>query len=760
MAIGRAALAAALLTALATSASAQRRADIGCTTPDRIEVRELSFVGNKAHTSYALERGIETTASTFWRRTFRVFGQKYCLDSIAALVTDSARLDFHYVKTGFPDIKVKPVIIPLGPKRVKVEYRITEGRPMLMDSVTVVWEGAPPDSLDFTEDLPVKPGDRFDTAVLEAGRDTIRRRLLNHGYPDTEILRNFDTRPSQYRANVQYVVIPGRKTWIGQIRIPTPIPTSQGRPARINTDRVRALLGVKEGDLYNESALERAERGLFDTEAFRFVGVTTDSTTLKDADSLATVDVTLQESTLSATRASVGWANLDCLRAQVNHTNYNALGGLRRFDFNGRISKVGTSYPTEWAEGFCTSELLNDDVSDTLNYYLGAQVSQAALFGLRIVPTLLVYTERRSEFKAYLRDTKVGVIASAQQGLGGQLPMIWSYQLEYGKTSAQPAFFCAVFNVCEAEARERLERFTRSAVVGWSATRTRAFPNVVSPVTGNVMRVELRHASPLVGATRDASFNRATFDGSWYRRALSGILVTRFRAGAVLGTRLGLGATAPTFIPLTERLYAGGPNSVRGFRQNEMGPAIYVPDNFDCLPPTPSPGCQVTVVDDSTQIWEANPNLTGERTVPSGGDNVVVANVELRMRSPAYPELVQYAFFLDAGQVWNRGRAGTGVNFADIQFTPGMGLRVFTPVGPIRMDVGYNPYRRTGGPAYFTDPSGNLICVSPGNTLEIRVAPGQAPVQQTGDCPATYVPHFGEKFWNRLTFAFSIGQPF
>jgi outer membrane protein insertion porin family/translocation and assembly module TamA len=155
-------------------------------------------------------------------------------------------------------------------------------------------------------------------------------------------------------------------------------------------------------------------------------------------------------------------------RPGKSRTNYNALGGLRRFDFNGRISKVGTSYPTEWAERFCTSELLNDDVSDTLNYYLGAQVSQAALFGLRIVPTLLVYTERRSEFKAYLRDTKVGVIASAQQGLGGQLPMTWSYQLEYGKTSAQPAFFCAVFNVCEAEARERLERFTRSAVVGWS----------------------------------------------------------------------------------------------------------------------------------------------------------------------------------------------------------------------------------------------------------------------------------------------------
>jgi outer membrane protein insertion porin family/translocation and assembly module TamA len=752
MRIARAAwLVAALLSTLATTASAQRRAQIGCDSDDDIEVRSLNFIGNRSHTSYSLERGVATTASTWWRRTFRVFGQRYCLDSLAALVEDSARLDYHYKRTGFPDVKVKPVIRFTGPKRVAVEYRITEGEPMLLDSVSVVWEPAPPDSMDFMRNLPVEVGDRFSITDLEAGRDTLRRRLLNNGYPEVEILRNFDTRPSEHRANVQYVVIPGPKTWIGQINIPAPIPLNTGQSARISAGRVRDVLGVKEGDLYNESALEKAERGLFDTEAFRYVGIEPDTTTLKGTADSSTIDidVALHESTLSATRASLGWANLDCLRAQVNHTNYNALGGLRRLDLNGRVSKVGTSYPTEWAQGFCTSELLNDEVSDTLNYYLGGQVSQAALFGLRIVPTLLVYTERRSEFKAYLRDTKVGVIASAQQGLGGRLPMTWSYQLEYGKTSAQPAFFCAVFNVCEAEARERLERYTRSAVVGWAATRTRAFPNLVSPVSGNVMRVELRHASPFVGATKDASFNRATFDGSWYRQALGGILVTRLRAGAVLGTRLGLAEAAPTFIPLTERLYAGGPNSVRGFRQNEMGPAIYVPDDFTAE----------TVSGDSVFYWRADPDSVGERTVPSGGDNVFVMNAELRMRSPAYPELVQYALFVDAGQVWNRGRAGTGVNFADIRVTPGIGLRVFSPVGPIRMDVGYNPYRRTSGPAYVTETSGNLICVSPGNTLEVRIVNGVS-TQQDGDCPATYTPKRGKNFWNRLTFSFSIGQPF
>ncbi len=744
---------AALLSALAVTASPvaaqERPADIACDSDDDLEVRVLRFIGNKAHSSYNLERGIATTASTWWRRTFRVFGKKYCLDSLHALVIDSARLDFHYRRTGFPDVRIQPSIRPLGGKKVAVEFRITEGQPMLMDSVTVVWDQPIPDTALFTDDLPIKAGDRFDNLVLEATRDTIQTRLTNRGYPQAKVLRNFDQYPAEHRATVQYEILPGPKSWIGKIEIPAPQPAVQGRPPRVSTERVREVLGVHEGDLYNESARQSAGRGLFATEAFRFVGVDT----IPDpnpTDSLIDVRVTLNEAELLATRASIGWANLDCLRTQVNYTNFNFLG-LRRLDFNGRLSKIGTSPPTEWAEGLCTRELLSDEVSDTLNYYAGMSLSQAALFGLHIVPTISVYSELRSEFKAYLRETPIGVIASAQQGIFGRLPMTWSYQLEYGRTAAQPAFFCAVFNVCEADARERLERYTRSAVVGWAAIRS-CVNSITNPTSGNVMRLDLRHASPVVGSNKDASFNRATFDATVYNEALGGLLVARLRAGTVLGSRLDLtGESTPTFIPLQERLYAGGPNSVRGFRQNEMGPAIYIPN-------VPS---DTTFVDDTLQIWEADPKKVGDRTVPTGGDNVIVANIELRRRAPAYPELVQYALFIDAGQVWNRGRAGTGVNFADIRVTPGVGLRLFTPVGPVRVDVGYNPYKRQAGPAYITDLSGNLICVSPGNTLRVRVVEGESPRQvDEGDCPASYVPRFGTSFWQRLTFQFSIGQPF
>jgi outer membrane protein assembly factor BamA len=745
-------LAAALLSVLATTASAQQRAqaEIGCGDPGDREVRKLTFSGNKTHTDYALVRGIATTASTFWRRTLG-FGQRYCLDSLAVVV-DSARLDYHYRRTGFPDVEVTYLIKEVGTGRVAVEFNIVEGDPMVMDSVNFTWDPnvVVPDSVRFLAGLPLRVGDRFDVTVLQATRDTIRRRLANSGYPQAEILRDFEQRTAEHKASVTYKIFPGPRSWIGEIKIPAPLPSNPNSPPRINTDRVRATLGVREGDLYNESALERAKRGLFLTEAFRLVTIDTSHSTTKP-DSLIDLEVALAEAQLLALRASVGWANLDCLRAGVNYTNYNFLG-LRRLDLNTRVSKVGTSAPTEWAESLCTGELLNDEVSDTLNYYLGGTISQAALFGLSIVPSLSVYSERRSEFKAYLRETPIGVIASVQQGIGTQLPMTWSYQLEYGRTAAQPAFFCAVFNVCEADVRERLERLTRSAVVGWAATRSRV-ASIVNPSSGSLIRLDLRHASPVVGATKDASFNRATFDATSYNQALGGALVLRLRAGTVLGSRLNLSG-APRFIPLQERLYAGGPNSVRGFRQNEMGPAIYVPDRFSVVA---IPG------DDTLQYWRANPDSVGERTVPTGGDNVIVANAELRIRSSAYPELLQFAVFVDAGQVWNRGRAGTGVNFAELQVTPGVGIRLFTPVGPIRVDVGYNPYRRPTGPAYITDQTGNnLICVSPGNTLRVRVAEPGIPARQVddGDCPGTYAPRFGKSFWNRLAFQFSIGQPF
>ena len=93
-------------------------------------------------------------------------------------------------------------------------------------------------------------------------------------------------------------------------------------------------------------------------------------------------------------------------------------------------------------------------------------------------------------------------------------------------------------------------------------------------------------------------------------------------------------------------------------------------------------------------------------------------------------------------------------------------MRLRTPVGQIRADVGYNQYRPTAGAAYFDAPlteGGALYCVSPGNTLAVtKVIEGGIArvVQAGGTCPGTYQPRRAENVLSRLTFAFAIGQAF
>jgi len=229
----------------------------------------------------------------------------------------------------------------------------------------------------------------------------------------------------------------------------------------------------------------------------------------------------------------------------------------------------------------------------------------------------------------------------------------------------------------------------------------------------------------------------------------------------VLGTHLALRDVGATFIPPEERLFAGGSTTVRGFRQNELGPLLYVATKIDS-----------TRLDDSTKSYAAVPSGGYERAVPSGGNSLVVANAEYRMRSPFLAELLQWTVFTDAGAVWDRGKQGLNLSSRTFRVTPGIGLRVFTPVGPLRVDVGYNPYAQPAGPAYWSPPitagsgSAPLYCVSPGNTLLVHLRGTDAkghPVweqDQGAACPASFEPQRRSGFLSRLTPTFSIQQAF
>jgi len=135
--------------------------------------------------------------------------------------------------------------------------------------------------------------------------------------------------------------------------------------------------------------------------------------------------------------------------------------------------------------------------------------------------------------------------------------------------------------------------------------------------------------------------------------------------------RLGLAAPfANSNVPTSQRFFAGGGTTLRGFPTDEAGPVRYIPF------------CQGTSTTNCPLI-----------PIPVGGNQLFILNSELRYPIPIMSNLGGVVFY-DGGNVYRR------INFADFvnhyTNTVGIGLRYNTPIGPVRLDLGHNLNPVTG----------------------------------------------------------------
>ena len=686
--------------------------------PERT-VTSVTFRGNHALDRLTLAAAIATSASTW---TYSVpllkhlaLGQRRLFDELE-FRRDVVRLQILYRQHGYFEARIDTTA-DRTPSSVAVVFAIEEGPPVLVDSIDIRGADSVLDVRHLEAKLPLTEGRPFDRTAFEAAADTIALAVQNRGYPFVAVYRNYSVQRATRLASVNYEVVPGSRARIGDIVI-------LGAQA-VSERTIQRSLAVRRGDWFSQDALYDSQRSLYQTDLFRYVsvGVAPDST-VGDADSLVRVQVRVTEGSRAQLRTGVGYGTIDCFRAQATLTAANFLGGGRRLDLAGKLSKMGVGVPTDWGLGNSVCSALSEDqFSERINYLASATFTQPAVLGPRTTLTLTPFTERRSEYQAFEREG-IGSSLAMSFGVGRVSLLTLSYRLTYGHTQADQAVYCIYFERCEQQAIEQLKENHRQAVLSLAVARNTT-NSPIEPTGGSLLSLELSHASPLVGSERLISYNKVVAEGSWYAQLARGwVVAVRLRGGVV---RPGLAFVADSsirFVPPEERFYAGGPTSVRGFGRNQMGPLVYVAD---------------TVLTDSA----GGISPVNLRISPVGSYAITLANLELRMPSPVWSSRLRLAAFVDAGELWDQ-KVG-GLLPSGLKVTPGVGLRVGTPLGPVRLDVAYNDYPRQPGPLYE-------LVRGPG--------PTKAPQGLNQREPNYGGPPRGTGFFQRLQFKFSVGEAF
>lgn len=676
-------------------------------------VRGLDFDGNHALDSYTLAAAIVTTNSSWFARTWWTrwlgLGEKRYFDE-TEFRRDVVRLILLYRQSGYMRAQVDTAVRRTA-RDVWVTFRITEGPPVRVTHLDITGVAGILDTAALRADLPLQVGAPFDRFLFQASADTVAARLRNRGYPDAQVLRNFDSNADSLVATVEFDVDPGPFARFGRVEV-------EGLE-RVDTATVLRAIDIHRGDVFRQDALYDAQRALYELGLFSQAGVErADSATAGAADTVVDVRVRVAEGPRHRVGIGLGYGTVDCVRAQAAWTALDFLGGGRSLDITGRLSKLGVGVPTDIGlrKNLCQA-LRTDFTSDTLNYSLGVTLSQPAFLSSRHTASVALTAERRSEINAYVRQD-VGANAVVTLNARRNWPLSLGYGFSVGRTVADPAVYCRDFRVCDQADQAFLANRRRFAALTATAVRDRT-NSVLDPTDGSLFSVGVMHASRLVGSDPFYEFNRGEFGWARYiPLSRTAVFAWRIRAGAILPQRITLSGQSARFVPPEQRFYAGGPNSVRGYGRNELGPRVYVTDTLVVT----NGGADTSFVPSRIQ------------TAPTGGNAVFVANAELRVATPFLPERMRLAVFVDAGQVWERGDPLAVVH--GIRITPGVGLRLTTPLGPVRLDAAYNGYGQEPGALY----------VQSGNTLTL--------------VRSSYQPPRPTSFGSRITLQFAVGEAF
>jgi outer membrane protein insertion porin family len=594
-------------------------------------IREINIVGNTVYSDSTLLSELQLKVPDFWE----VFSSadEYSKPKLAG---DLETINSYYQDRGYIRFKSNSTQVTITPdkKDIYVTVNVTEGDQYKVNEVKLAGDMKVPEN-ELRPLLRLKQGDLFSRQIMIEGKDLITQRLGNEGYAFVKVNVIPEIDDAGKQVSLTYFVDPGKKVYVRRINFIGNYKTKD--------EVLRREMRLMEGAELSNTKLERSKIRL---QRLAFIeDVNIDKDPVAGTDDMVDITISVSERLSGSFNIGAGYSQNQGFVFNMGLQMENLFGTGQQLSVNFNNDKANTVYNLAFTDPYYTL----DGISRTFNFSYRQRDSaeedisnfQSNAFGASVtygVP-LTEYDSIRLGFGYENTEILRGI--STNSTSQDVLDFLYLYGKD-PKSYVKPLPNTNPADVESLNSRASLDALTLTASYTHD-TRNRT----VFATKGSQQSVLLDMTAP----GSDLEYYKLTYRTQFHFEVVDEIT---FLLKTDLAYGDGYGDTDN--LPFYERFFAGGLRTVRGFRNNTLGP-----------------------LDNITQD-------------PRGGDIRTVGGAELVFPQPFMekpPRSVRWSLFYDIGNVFLQDPGPDsplkpGFDKEELRSSIGVSFIWLAPIGPLR----------------------------------------------------------------------------
>ena len=564
----------------------------------KVKVTSVTITGNKAIKTNEIRKILSTKPA--WLFNPGVFKDE-------VLQEDVERIKSLYDDIGFLDAEVVPDLrYGADGQTLKVVIDIKENMQYKVGDIVLKGNLVLPEKSILSQ-ITMKTGKPFSNRAVRQDASAIKQLYYNRGYMN--VIVDVDRSLNQATGTIDVIYhIDGKEpVFVGKVDIRGNLKTRDLV--------IRRELRIYPGERFSGDKIKRSKERLYNLGFFENVSFDTEPTDNPDVQNLI---VSVKETKTGEFSFGGGYSSVDQLVGfvEITQRNFDILnfptfvGGGQNLSIKAELGMVRSDYNISWTDPWIFGT----------PYSFGFDAYRAA-------------HDRKNDIGWAYDETRLGGDLRLGKEFTDDIRGLLTYRLEDIKIS----------NLAEGASQALSDEVGSNVVSSLTFDLTYdTRDNAYVATKGFIANASIEGAGGVF--LGDKEYIKGTGTVAYYHSFFTSIVLELKARGGAAGA---YGSTDD--VPIYERFFAGGANTIRGYKERRVGPR--------------DPG--------SNQ--------------PIGGDSIAIFNAETTF--PVYEKIIKGAVFVDMGNVWAKTddflwgggyKAGAGV-----------GLRIKTPIGPVKLDYGF-----------------------------------------------------------------------